>query len=129
MKLDVSFLEPPCSVGCNYVETVQNTKAWQEAQRQKMTASRLPALLGFYGKAKFIACMDIIKEGQIENEISWIRNNEWGRKFEAIAIEKMMQESKATTKLCGFFIDPCNERYGASPDGLGPATILLEVKT
>ena len=40
-----------------------------------------------------------------------------------------MQESKAAIKSCGFFIDPCNERYGASPDGLGPAAILLEVKT
>jgi len=41
----------------------------------------------------------------------------------------MMQESKATIKSCGFFIDPCNERYGASPDGLGSAAILLDVTT
>ena len=93
--------------------------------RHKVTASRLPALLGFYGKAKFIACMDIIREGQIENDISWIRNIEQGRKFEAIAIDKMMQQTKATIKSCRVFIDPCNERYGASPDGAIP----LEVKT
>ena len=129
VKLDVSFLEPPCPGGSNYVETVQNNKAWQEARRHKVIASRLPALPGFYGKEKFIACMDIIREGQIENDISWIRNIERGRKFETIAIEKMMQESKTTIKSCGFFIDSGNERYGASPDGLGPAAILLEVKT
>ena len=94
-----------------------------------MTASRLPALLGFYGTAKLNTYIDTIREGHVENGISRITNIERGRKFEAIAIENMMQDSNATIKSCRFFIDPSNERYGASPDGLGPAAILLEVKS
>jgi len=39
VKLDVNFLEPPCPGGSNYVETVQNTKAWQEVWRHKETSS------------------------------------------------------------------------------------------
>eukprot|EP00794_Sanderia_malayensis_P013250 gene13250-14612_t len=93
--------------------------AWQDARRHKVTASRLPALLGFYGKAKLDTYMGIIREGHIEGDISKIRNIQRGRQFEAIAIAKMMQDSNATIKPCGFFIDPSNERYGASPDGLG----------
>ena len=58
---DVSFLEAPCPGGSDYAEMVKNTKTWQEAQRHTVTASRLPALLGFYGKGKFIACMDIVR--------------------------------------------------------------------
>eukprot|EP00794_Sanderia_malayensis_P008327 gene8327-9220_t len=129
VTLDISFLEAPCPGGSNYVDTVQNTEAWQDARRHKVTASRLPALLGFYGKAKLDTYMGIIREGHIESDISKIRNIQRGRQFEAIAIAKMMQDSNATIKPCGFFIDPSNERYGASPDGLGPAAILLQVKT
>ena len=36
--------------------------------------------------------------------------------------------SKATTKQCGFFIHPSKKQYGASPDALGTAELLLELK-
>jgi len=84
-KACVNLLKDPCQGGSNYVETIQHTKAWQEAQRQKVTVSRLPALLGFYGKAKCTNCMYIEREGHIGNGISWLRNIERGRKFKAKA--------------------------------------------
>ena len=60
-KLDVSSLELPFPGGSNYVETVQNTKHGKR-HRDIVTASRLPALLSFYGKATFIAGMEMDKE-------------------------------------------------------------------
>ena len=69
VTLDISFLEAPCPGGSYYADTVQNTEAWQEARRHKVTASRLSAILGFYGKAKLNAYMDIVREGHVENDI------------------------------------------------------------
>ena len=40
-----------------------------------------------------------------------------------------MKESKAIIERCGFFTHPSDNQYGASPDALGPAGILLEIKT
>ena len=52
-----------------------------------------------------------------------------GPRFESEALDHFIKESKATVKRCGLFKDPTDSRFGASPDALGPAGILAEVKT
>ena len=37
--------------------------------------------------------------------------------------------SNAKIEKCGYFCYSLDNKYGCSPDGLGPAGILLEVKT
>ena len=50
IKIDLSFLEAPQPSGDNYVNAQQNYPEWPEIRRNKVTGSRLPTLLGFYGK-------------------------------------------------------------------------------
>ena len=37
--------------------------------------------------------------------------------------------SNSETQTCGFFEDPSDSKYGASPDALAASSIILEVKT
>ena len=50
IKIDLTFLEAPQPSGDNYVNAQQNYPEWPEIRRDKVTGSRLPTLLGFYGK-------------------------------------------------------------------------------
>ena len=38
--------------GTNYVESEQNSEKWLNGRKFKITGSRLPALLGFYGRKR-----------------------------------------------------------------------------
>ena len=49
--------------------------------------------------------------------------------FEKFALDLFEKESHCQSKRCGFFLHSDDKRYGASPDGLGPADIILEIKT
>ena len=46
-----------------------------------------------------------------------------------MAIDLFQNISKSTVERCGLFNHPTKMGYAASPDGLGPEGILLEVKT
>ena len=127
--LDICFMEGPDPFGANYVKVIQNSEAWLEARRFKITGSRLPSLLGMHGSKKFYGGWATIKTGKKEEDISNIPNVARGKYFEEEALRHLMKESGATIKTCGFFNHPWDNRYGASPDGLGPAGILIEVKT
>ena len=48
--------------------------------------------------------------------------------FEKFALDLFEKESHCQSKRCGFFLHSDDERYGASPDALGPADIILEIK-
>ena len=48
----------------------QNSQAWFNLRKFKITGSRMPALLGFYGKSKFSLYWRVVKEGLDENDIS-----------------------------------------------------------
>ena len=50
IKIDLSFLESPQPSGDNYVNVHQNSPEWLEIKRNKVTESRLRALLGFMVK-------------------------------------------------------------------------------
>ena len=53
IKIDLSFVEAPQPSGDNYVYVQQNSPEWLDIRPNKLTGSRLPALLGFYGKTQF----------------------------------------------------------------------------
>ena len=129
IQIDLSFLEAPQPSGDNYVNVQQNSPEWQEIRRNKVTGSRLPALLGFYGKTKFEMTWNIAKNGTAEPEMKHIKNISRVHQFEDDAIAQFQSISKCKTERCGFFHFENDMRYGSSPDALGPLWILLEVKT
>ena len=61
--------------------------------------------------------------------MSHIKNIERGKIYESDAIKQFEDVSKCKIERCGFFNYPHDNKYGCSPDGLGPSGILLEVKT
>ena len=95
----------------------------------KVTGSRIPALLGIYGKKKFTRYWQIVKDGKNEKDISYIPNIQRGHKYEKEAVAYFENMSKAETSECGFYSHSSRNRFGASPDALGPAGILIEIKT
>ena len=129
INVDLCFLDGPKPFGTNYINIEQNTELWHKQRRFKVTGSRLPALLGIYGKTKFDSVWDVVLNGTREIYMGHIKNIRRGNQFENEAITHFQSLSKATIQRCGFFEHPSKKRYGASPDGLGPEGILLEVKT
>ena len=129
VTIDLSSLDAPRPCGTNYVDIDQNTEEWHKHRQYKVTGSRLPALLGIYGKAKYDTMWSVVKKGDKENYLGNIKNIERGHMYEDEAISNFKKISKAGIERCGFFIHPSDTCYGSSPDGLGPAAILLEVKT
>lgn len=130
VKIDICFLTAPKPSGNNYVSVEQNTGEWHTARKFKITGSRLPYLLGFNGSKKFDDYWRIVKTGvEDKNLLSNIENICRGQQYEKEALAYFEKVSKCTASECGFFLHPGNSRFGASPDALGPAGLLLEIKT
>lgn len=129
IELDLAFLTAPDPHGTNYVDVQQNSSQWLEQRKFKITGSKLPYLIGLYGLSKFEYMWDVVKNGTKEKDLSHITNIKRGQHFEKEALEYFEKQSKSVAKQCGFFIHPSNEKYGASPDALGPSGILIEIKT
>ena len=53
----------------NYNNVEQNSDTWLNIRKNKITGSRLPALLGVYGKKKFESYWKIVKEGLNESDL------------------------------------------------------------
>ena len=87
----------------NHINTTQNTHEWLNLRKGKVTGSRLPALLGSYGSAKFDQYWKIVNEQLNENDvIKFIPNFERGHAFEETAFQHFICESGATAIKCGF---------------------------
>ena len=104
IKLDLSFLEAPKPCGSNYFDVLQNTQTWHDHRRYKITGSRLPALLGFYGKAKYDLIWEVVINGTTEPDLNHIQNIRRGHYFEDEAIKHFEKVSKAKTEKCGFLV-------------------------
>ena len=72
----------------NYKNVEQNSDAWLNIRKNKITGSRLPALLGVYGKKKFESYLKIVKEELNENDLfnNCFRNFHCGHQFEKEAL-------------------------------------------
>ena len=119
-KIDLSFLEAPQPSGDNYVNVQQNSPEWLEIRQNKVRGSRLPALLGFYGKTKFEMTWNVVKNGTAEPEMKHIKNVSRGHHFKDDAIAQFESISKCRTERRRFFHFENDMRYDSSPDALGP---------
>ena len=72
----------------NYKNVEQNSDAWLNIRKNKITGSRLPALLGVYGKKKFESYWKIVKERLNETDLfnNCFRNFRRGHQFEKEAL-------------------------------------------
>ena len=129
VNIDISFLEAPTPAGDNYIDCAQKSIKWHEARKYKFTGSRLPALLGFYGRKQFDKYWSIVRHGTEDNTLSGITNIKRGIEFESEALQYFEMVSKSKATVCGFFLHPINNNYGASPDALCASGIILEIKT
>ena len=127
--LDVTILNSK-AVYKRPVYVQQNLPEWLEIMQKKLTRSCFPALLVFYGKAKFEMTLNIVKNRTAEPEMKHIKNISRGHQFEddAIAQFECITKCKTATR-CGYFEFANNMRYGSSPDALGSLGILFEAKT
>ena len=110
------------------VKTKQNKV---NLRKFKITGSRLPALLGSHGQEKFIKYWKVVKQGLKESDVinTNFENFKRGHRFEKEAISVFCKLSNSETQTCGFFQDPSDSKYGASPDALAASSIILEIKT
>ena len=74
----------------------------------------------------------MVKQGLKESDVinTNFENFKRGHKFEKEAISVFATYlSNSETQTCGFFEDPSDSNYGASPDALAASSLILEVKT
>ena len=73
----------------------------------------------------------MVKQGLEESYVlkTNFENFKWGHKFEKEARSVFCHLSNSKTETCGFFEDPSDSNYGASPDALPVSPFILEVKT
>ena len=131
LTINISNLKAPYPCGPNYHDVLQNTNVWEDLRKFKITGSRLPALLGSHEQEKFIKYWKVVKEGLKESDVinTNFENFKRGHKFEKEAISVFCNLSNSETQTCGFFEDPSDSNYGASPDALAASSLILEVKT
>ncbi len=129
IEIDLSFLEAPKPFGENYIDVCQKSVNWHSARKNKITGSRIPSLLGLYGKNKFENYWNIVQHDVDEKDLSHLENIKRGLYYEAVALQHFVKISKSTVQTCGFFLHPTNKNFGASPDALCASGMLLEIKT
>ena len=78
----------------------------------------------------FTEYWNIVEKGYHENEKINSNTESFKRVifFEKFALDLFEKESHCQSKRCGFFLHSDDKRYGASPDALEPADIILEIK-
>ena len=130
----LSILVPPMKevkpFGFNYHDVKQNSQDWFDLRIGKVTCSIIGSLIGLAGEKEHLHYLSCIKNKIDPNKVkpkkfaSFAR----GQEFESDAIKAFVSTTKLPVSGCGFFTHPTDNRYGGSPDGVGPG-FLLEVKT
>ena len=129
IEIDLRDKLAPVPRGANYVNCSQRTDVWHALRKFKVTGSRLPALLGFYGREKLIKCLGVVRDDDPEKDLSGIQNIQRGIFYENEGVQYFERQSGSTAGQVGFFIHPNVPNFGASPDAVCASGILLEVKT
>lgn len=116
--------------GFIYYDTRQNTQVWFALRIEKVTCSIIGNLVWLAGEKEHLHYLTCIKNKIDPNKVkprkfaSFTR----GQQFESEAIKALVSETKLPVTPCVFFTHPNDNKYGGSPDGVGPG-FLLEVKT
>ena len=73
----------------------------------------------------------MVRQGLKESDVinTNFENFKRGHKFEKEAVSVFYNLSNSETQTCGFFEEPSDLYYGASPDALAESSLILEVKT
>ena len=129
VTIDISSLEAPTPCGANYIRCPQGSVLWKSVRRGRVTGSRLPALLGLYGKERMDEDLNIVMHDFPEKDKSFITNIRRGVQYEDAGVQYFERVSNSKTRKVGFFIHPTHMKFGASPDALCTSGVLLEVKT
>lgn len=117
--------------GLEYVRSVpqheQRTPEWFKARESKLTASDWGTIMGWgnYGSPKESAFKKIFPD-----KATFVSNVavEWGKKYEAVAQALYEKRNKTTVIEYGMIPHPEIDFLGASPDGITPNGIMLEIK-
>ena len=136
-KVDQSVTkqQPSLLLRSNYVPVHQCTNDWRALRVGIITASKVPALLGFCGIKEFdsawFALRNNIDESILNPRRSKLPNFIRGKQEESNALAKFSEDSGFNISECGYFKHPRDKRFGASPDGVssGELEFLVEIKT
>ena len=136
-KVDQSVTkqQPSLLQRSNYVPVHQCANDWRALRVGIITASKVPALLGFCGIKEFdsawFAVRNNIDESILNPRGSKLPNFIRGKQEETNALAKFSEDSGFNISECGYFKDPRDKRFGASPDGVssGELEFLVEIKT
>ena len=131
----VTKQQPSLLPRSNYVPVHQCTTDWRALRVGIITASKVPALLGFCGIKEFdsawFALRNNIDESILNPRRSKLPNFIRGKQEESNALAKFSEDSGFNISECGYFKHPRDKRFGASPDGVssGELEFLVEIKT
>ena len=136
-KVDQSVTkqQPSLLLRSNYVPVHQCTNDWRALRVGIITASKVPALLGFCEIKEFdsawFALRNNIDESILNPRRSKLPNFIRGKQEESNALAKFSEDSGFNISECGYFKHPRDKRFGASPDGVssGELEFLVEIKT
>ena len=109
----------------------QNTQVWFDLRIGKITCSIIGYLVGLAGGKEHLHYLTCIITNKIDpNKVKPRKFASFTRaqQFESEAIKAFVSETKLPVTPCVFFTHPNENKYGGSPDGVGPG-FLLEVKT
>lgn len=117
-------------LGFNYHAVEQNSEDWMKLRIGKITCSAIGNLIGFSGKKEHLHILTCITNNI---DPSKVRPKKFkcfarGHEFENEARETFEAFTGVPVSTCGYFTHPNDNKYGGSPDGIGPA-YLLEIKT
>ena len=126
-KVDQSVTkqQPSLLQRSNYVPVDQCTNDWRALRVGTITASKVPALLGFCGIKEFDSAWFALRNN-IDKSILNLRRSKLpnfirGKQEESNALAKISEDSGFNISECGYFKHPRDKRFGASPDGVIPA--------
>lgn len=107
----------------------QQTKAWHEARVGKLTASRIPAILGL---SPHNTADDVLREMVreyfgYEREFKGNIATDWGNENEQTALNDLETQANLFIAGCGLVNHPKHKIIAASPDGL-TVNSIVEVK-
>ncbi|KAL9970419.1 hypothetical protein ACROYT_G022794 [Oculina patagonica] len=131
----VTKQQPSLLKRINYVPVNQCTNDWRALRVGIITASKVPALLGFCGMKEFdtawFSIRNNIDESVLNPKRSRLPNFIRGKQEESNALAKFCEDSGFNISECGYFKHPKDKRFGASPDGVstGEVEFLVEIKT
>ena len=106
VTIDLSSLDAPKPCGTNYVDIDQNTEEWHKHRQYKVTGTRLPALLGIYGKLKFDMMWNVVRKGDKEQYLGNIKNIERGHMCEDEAISNFKKNLESWNRKMWIFYSP-----------------------